>query len=84
MTDFYVIVKSDSYSYPDNTSANFRVSWENDIKVEGNWEAALTTLSIFRKTSTKHLSLVNRSIVFFVQGSEWYEFKIVKEKKSIN
>ena len=81
MTDFYVIVKSDSYSYPDNTSANFRVSWENDIKVEGNWEAALTTLSIFRKTSTKQLSLVNRSIVFFVQGSEWYEFKIVKENK---
>ena len=78
MTDFYVIVKSDSHSYPDNTSANFRVNWENDIQVEGDWEAALTTLSIFRKT-TKQLSLVNRSIVYFVRGAEWYEFKIVKE-----
>ena len=79
MTDFYIIVKSDSCSniYPNNTSTKFRVNWENDIKVEGDWEASLTSLSIFRTTT---FSLLNKSFVFFMQGPERYEFKIDKDK----
>ena len=75
--NFYMVLPSNSCPliHPDNTSTYFKIDLQTPIELEGQWEAALSELSIFY---LQHVSLHNRSISYWVKEVSSYDFRLAK------